>query len=286
MNGFFILVGASVAGIAAVFWLLKNDDRPSGVLSRGLGAPAAQPAAKPSLLAGLFARLMAGKKHSRDDAAEEIPIPSVTDVAGNVLPVGGNPGSAPAARGGALSADEEKKIEQEIDLAARLEEWEEKYERLDKLFNEKSAALAKSEESLRNELNNRKEFNKVKDILEKELKDHKDKARNIQVELTAAMAESEGYKKRITQMEEKVAKLEKTVMGKEHEAAELSKRLQQSAAGAPGVTAAPPESKILLSSQQPASNQSEEPVGPEEKPQGSQDKPGSEGQTNENDQKE
>ncbi len=253
MNIFFILVGVSFAGILAVFWMLRNEDKPS---LRGLRPPAAaQPTAKPSLFSGLSAKFKAGRKSSRDDTVEEIPFPSVTDVAGNVFAAGGNPESISAPREVALSADEEKKIDREIDLTSQLEEWKGKYQRLDRLFNEKSAALEKSEESLQNELNNRKEFNKVKDILEKELKDHKDKASNIQVELTVARAETEGYKKRISQLEEKITKLEKTV-----------------------VTAAPSGAKT-------PTNQSDKLVAPEERPQDAQDKPGTEGETGKDDQR-
>ena len=150
------------------------------------------------------------------------------------------PKADPVAPQATLSAAEEKKIEQEIDLAARIEEWKGKYERLDKLFNEKSAALTKSEEFLQNELSNRKEFNKLKDMLEKELREAKDKARNIQVELSAAKTEAEGSKKRIAQLEEKIIKMEKAILEKDDEVADLTKRLQ-AAASIPPVTATAPE---------------------------------------------
>ncbi len=124
-----------------------------------------------------------------------------------------------------LSMEEEKRIEAEIGLTSQLNELKEKYELLDRLFKEKSSALEKSEESLQNELKNRKEFNKVKDILEKELKDTKDKARNVQAEMNASQAEAESDQKRINQLEEKVTKLEKTMIAKEDEISDLRKRL-------------------------------------------------------------
>ncbi|MBI5415640.1 MAG: hypothetical protein HZA29_02380 [Candidatus Omnitrophica bacterium] len=125
-----------------------------------------------------------------------------------------------------MPAEEEKRIEQEIDLTARLEEWKEKYGRLDKIFQEKSAALAKNEELLQAELNNRKEFNKFKDMLEKDLKDARDKARTVQVELNGTRAEAESYKKRVNQSEEKVTKMEKALLAKDDEIAGLVKRLE------------------------------------------------------------
>lgn len=238
MNIFFILTGASVAGIVIVFWLLKNDDKPS---LRDLGAPmpaAKSPATprvkKPSLLAGLFAKFRREKK----EAIATVPLPGAADVVEKSFVVyRDQPHAEPAAPPAVLSADEEKKIEQEIDLTARIDEWQGKYERLDKLFNEKSAALEKSGESLRNELSNRKEFNKLKDMLEKELREAKDKARNVQVELNAARSEAEGGRKRIAQLEDKVTKMEKALLGKNDEIAALMKKLE-TLASAPSVAAA------------------------------------------------
>ncbi len=239
MNIFFILVGVSVVGILGVFWLLKNEDKPS---LRDLGAPVptVKPSApprtgKPSLLAGLFAK---SKKEKKETIAT-VPLPSATDVVEkSFVAYQDKPEAGPAAQPTALSAAEEKKIEQEIDLAAQIEEWKGKYERLDKLFNEKSAALEKSEESLKTELNNRKEFNKLKDILEKELRDAKDKARNIQVELSAAKTEAEGNKKRVAQLEERITKMEGLILEKDDEVFALTKKLA-TAASVSSVVAAP-----------------------------------------------
>lgn len=239
MNIFFILTGASVVGIVIVFWLLKNDDKPS---LRDLGAPmpTVNPpetpgAKKPSLLAGLFAKFRKEKK----EAAAIVPLSGAADLGEKSSVVyRDQPEAEPAAPPVVLSAGEEKKIEQEIDFTAQINEWQGKYERLDQLFNEKSAALEKSEESLRNELSNRKEFNKLKDMLEKELRGAKDKARGIQVELNAARTEAEGNRKRIAQLEDKVTTMEKVIRGKDNEIAVLNKRLQ-AVASVPSVAAAP-----------------------------------------------
>ncbi len=239
MNVFFILTGVSVVGILVVFWLLKNEDKP---LLRDLGAPmpAVNPpetsgVKKPSLLAGLFAKFRKEKK----ETMATVPLPGAADfVEKSSVVYRDQPQAEPAAPPVVLSADEEKKIEQEIDFAAQINEWQGKYERLDQLFNEKSAALEKSEESLRNELSNRKEFNKLKDMLEKELREAKDKARSIQVELNAARTEAEGNRKRIAQLEDKVATTEKVICGKDNEIAALNKRLQ-AVASVPSAVAAP-----------------------------------------------
>jgi ribonuclease E len=131
-----------------------------------------------------------------------------------------------------LSKDEVKDIEKEIELTSELNELKEKYERLDKLFQEKSQEAASAKESLEHEVRNRKEFNKVKDLLEHELKETKDKVRNIQVKLNSNTAENDSYKKRINQLEEKVTSLEKTIQEKDKEIDELSKDLQSKAAQA------------------------------------------------------
>ena len=312
MTTFLILVGISVAGVLLVFWLLKNEDKPSlrdlvapvptatfsaapptkkpalstGFFSKpkkkeviaGGPLPAAKPlptpqVKKPSLLTGLFARFKKEKKISsqaeaswpggakpvtpqekkpslltgvfakfkgeKKEAMAESPLPSVTDfIEKSFVVYQDDPRSDPVAPQAALSAAEEKKIEQEIDLAAQIEEWKGKYERLDKIFNEKSAALARAEESLQNELSNRKEFNKLKDMLEKELREAKDKTRGVQVELSAVKTEAEGTEKRVAQFEEKVAKMEKALLGKDDEIADLNRRLKAATGALPVVAAA------------------------------------------------
>ena len=126
--------------------------------------------------------------------------------------------------GVSLSKDEEKHIEEEIDLTLQFHELKEKYERLDSLFKEKSSELEKAQRSLETELRTRKEFNKVKDILEKELKDVKDRTHNLQIELISAKTEAEGYQKRINQLETKVTQLEKEILQKEEAMEELLKK--------------------------------------------------------------
>lgn len=251
MTTFFILIGISFVGILVVLWLLKNEDKPLlrnfGVPPAAIKPPVTPKAKKPSILAGLFIKFKKEKKETK----VEVPLPCVTDfVEKSFVVYQDKPEADSVAPQVTLSAAEEKKIEQEIDLAAQIEEWKVKYERLDKLFNEKSAALTKSEEFLQNELSNRKEFNKLKDMLEKELREAKDKARNVQVELNVAKTEAEGSKKRIAQMEEKIIKMEKAILEKDDEAADLAKRLQ-AAASIPPVTVAAPEPEVKAQPPEP-----------------------------------
>ncbi|MBI5150124.1 MAG: hypothetical protein HZA28_05050 [Candidatus Omnitrophica bacterium] len=273
MSVFLVLVGVSVAGVIAVFFLLRREEHSAGLPLRDLGfEPEAQPVegsppafplptkkkekkaqvvsreevAKPPVSKNFFARLMPRKKDPASlqgagtQVREGVPLATLKnflDEQTRQSLAAATPVEKSAAQQAQLPAEEEERIEQEIDLTARLEEWKEKYARLDKIFQEKSAVLAKNEELLQTELNNRKEFNKLKDILEKELKDTKDKSRIIQVELNGARAEAESYKKRVDQLEEKITKMEKALLVKDDELAGLVKRLE--AKPGPAVDAPP-----------------------------------------------
>lgn len=138
-----------------------------------------------------------------------------------------------------LSQDEVKKIETEIDLTAQVTDLKEKCSRLEKILHEKNAEFDKVQENLNHELKNRKEFNKIKDLLEKEIKDTKDQARDFQSQLNLSKTESEGYKKRISLLEEKSTKLEKDILKKEEEIDTLIKKLQTFAS--PTTASIPPK---------------------------------------------
>ena len=140
---------------------------------------------------------------------------------------------------------------------------------------------------LKNELNNRKEFNKIKDILEKDLREAKDRARNVQLELNAAKTEAEESKKRIDQLEDKVTKMEIVSAPPVPETPPQVTPIESSGVapelkgdGSKATGAANPSSVIP---QEGESNRSEKPTEPEGKPQDAQDKPVSEGQTNQKD---
>jgi len=104
------------------------------------------------------------------------------------------------------------------ELRTKIKEIAEKYEKLNNLFKEKSIELDKTRSDLAVELRNRKEFNKVKDILEKELKDSREKSRLSQNEVTAATTETQSHLKRVTQLEERIKKLEKEIRENEDKA--------------------------------------------------------------------
>lgn len=101
------------------------------------------------------------------------------------------------------------------ELLTEHKELQEKFTKMEALFAEKSSTLEKSEKTLSNELKNQKEFNKIKDLLEKEIKESKEKAKMLQADVTNAQTEAQTYLKRIGQLEEKVKKLEIEILTSE-----------------------------------------------------------------------
>ncbi len=104
-----------------------------------------------------------------------------------------------------------------------------KYTHLEQLFQEKSLELEKVLKSLSIENKTHKEFNKVKDILEKEIKDKKDQNRQLQMELLNSQTEAQTFLKRVNQLEEKIKTLENEIKDKEAEIKESqhSKEIDQ-----------------------------------------------------------
>jgi hypothetical protein len=126
-----------------------------------------------------------------------------------------------------LSREESFSIEKTIESSSKIDELRSKYERLDKLFKEKSLEFDRTSETLNNELRVKKEFNKVKDILEKELTDTREKVRLSQSDLNTSQIENDGSKKRIEQLEEKVTTLEKELLQKEESTRDFDKTTEK-----------------------------------------------------------
>lgn len=97
----------------------------------------------------------------------------------------------------------------------QLDEWKQKYERLDKLFQEKSNQFAQAESQLANELQNRDDFFKMKTILEDEIQEVKDRARDLQHTLKNAQMETEQQKVQAQQLRDKVRILEEEIQQKD-----------------------------------------------------------------------
>ena len=139
-------------------------------------------------------------------------------------------------------------LEENLAKTAQLEELQTKYEKLDKIFKEKNDEFEKVLKELENETKNRKEFNKVKDLLEKEIKDLRDKNHKLQLELSAANAEAENHKKKATQLDDKISARDKEIREKEKQIDELVKRMQTFAApAAPELTPEQPSPSPVTS---------------------------------------
>ncbi|MBF0533200.1 MAG: hypothetical protein HQL23_08945 [Candidatus Omnitrophica bacterium] len=230
---FFILLGFTVAGLAAVLWLLKNEPGLDAQIEAEGGPVPIDLLAEKTVLTD---KALPGERFTKQIPERPAPAETKSDfqkialqlegirkpepgIAGReVLPLNVGIPTAKYVQPQTLSSSEQASIAKEVEMMSELAELREKYERLDQIFAERSRELETTKEALENEVRNRKDFNKVKDLLEKELHDSKDKNRMIHVKCVAAETEAEGYKKRIAQLEEKVARLEKNILEKEQEA--------------------------------------------------------------------
>ncbi|HLD70071.1 MAG TPA: hypothetical protein VJA17_04825 [Candidatus Omnitrophota bacterium] len=79
--------------------------------------------------------------------------------------------------------------------------WKAKYERLEILFQEKSADLRKIEQALNNEIKNRTGFEDFKYLLEEEIEKGKEKRRQLQAELKNLEMENENLRSKLTGLE-------------------------------------------------------------------------------------
>jgi len=200
-----------------------------GLADKGPSLQGAPTEEKKTHARGLFSRL--GRKRKMEEVEPmEPPIDPLTTKTNMAPPLTGTSSlrtQVPESEN--IETDyiqKEKKWPTHVEATLELSQFKEKYERLEKLLEEKNQALEKSEKAFETELRNRKEFNKVKDILEKELKDTKVKARDLQIELTNAQTETTGFKNRVNQLELKVTKLEKTITEHEHTIQDKDKKIE------------------------------------------------------------
>ena len=71
-------------------------------------------------------------------------------------------------------------LERELAASSQLEALKAKYKKLDEMFQEKSEELQKADNTLMNEMKNRQDFDKLKELLEGELREVKGRARELQ----------------------------------------------------------------------------------------------------------
>jgi hypothetical protein len=93
-------------------------------------------------------------------------------------------------------------------LEKQILDLQEKINKLEVILAEKNNDMDNINQQLSIELKNRKDFNKIKDILEKELKDSKERNRNLEIELTNTQTTADSGLKRVSQLEDKIKKIE------------------------------------------------------------------------------
>lgn len=99
-------------------------------------------------------------------------------------------------------------MERELEASSQLEALKAKYKKLDEMFQEKSEELQKADNTLMNEMKNRQDFDKLKELLEGELRDVKGRARELQQSLRDARMETEFQKNQAVELKEQISQLE------------------------------------------------------------------------------
>jgi chromosome segregation ATPase len=186
---FFIGITIIVIGFGLIIWLLWNEKRRSQPHTRIKQQEAKSEEVSAS---GLLKRA----------GLSQLP---GTGTAGLRLDQLGDPSSSVPKDSAVLQAESELALKLD-DLKIQHEDLKKKYQKLDQLLQDRMAVYDKAEKSLANELKNRKEFNKIKDLLEKELRDKKDECRQFQIEMKNAQTEAQSHLKRIDQLEESLKK--------------------------------------------------------------------------------
>jgi hypothetical protein len=126
----------------------------------------------------------------------------------------------------------QQSIAEEVALAIKNDELQkenllikENYQKIELLLNEKTTELERVQKELEQEHKHRKEFNKIKDLIEKELKDEKDASKRTEIELQSTKAEHQVSTNRISQLEEKIKLIEKKSNEKDSLIDELTQKL-------------------------------------------------------------
>ena len=76
-----------------------------------------------------------------------------------------------------------------LEKIAAVQEWQNKYQKLEQLFQEKSTESENIEKALVTEVKNRKEFEKVRELLERRILDLKEKNHELHTELVRLKSE-------------------------------------------------------------------------------------------------
>ena len=221
MIGFYILLLVIFFGFTAIVWIMLSEKKKESPKTEK--KPSSEPQISPKDLLGRLgletppisgSNAVDKKSPLPDLFKKDLPRPALT-----ALPAQGTASlkiAPPPLNKGPETAQKESELSLKYDdLLGEHKELQAKYAKLESMLHEKNTSLEKTERTLTNELKTQKEFNKVKDILEKELKETKDKYRILQAELAESQTASAGHLRRISQHEEKIKKLEIGVLTSE-----------------------------------------------------------------------
>lgn len=111
----------------------------------------------------------------------------------------------------------DKTVAESDESLQSFKELEGKFESLNKLLKEKNEELQRAQEVVQNELKNREDYEKVKDILEQELIEVKERSRQVQQEKESLQEEFTKTNSLIPDLEEKAARLEEELLKREDE---------------------------------------------------------------------
>ncbi|MCC6759511.1 MAG: hypothetical protein IT395_07805 [Candidatus Omnitrophica bacterium] len=216
MSLFYLLLCLMVLGFGAIAFVITMEKRKEAPGPNDSKKPAPAQQLSPNDLLDRLGLDSASKNNP--NPAKNIPLPEFLKKAA-LIPAKDAPSTSqfiPVAAPSPADTKAESELSLKYDeLLTEHKELQEKLTKMEVLFAEKSSTLEKSEKTLSNELKNQKEFNKIKDLLEKEIKESKEKVKMLQADVTNAQTEAQTYLKRIGQLEEKVKKLEVEVLTSE-----------------------------------------------------------------------
>jgi hypothetical protein len=141
-------------------------------------------------------------------------------------PTAPNKFSSPKLSESKLSELDQKFLDREVEISSELAELKERYQKIESMLSEKNEEIDRLQMNLNVELSNKKEFNKIKDVLEKEIKEGKERIRENHAEFNTTKTELDNSKKRVHQLEEKIVKFEKEILITEREVQLLADKLK------------------------------------------------------------
>ncbi len=207
---FTFLIFATIT-VGVILWLIKEESNKEAILKNSSESPLLKPSLSPNFNITPEAILKRVNLNLSKEEKLDQNSPDQQKILKN--PTALTVTESPEERG----VKESEFIVKYDELSIDFKELQAKYEKLSNILDEKNILLEKAEKNLNHEIKNRKDFNKVKDILEKELKEYRDKSKELQSLLQVSQLETQSSNQRNSQLEENITKLEKNLLAKDEE---------------------------------------------------------------------